>query len=72
MALFIFFAAAAGARIVASHFVAFDHLFIAAVGGAVTTHHLQLSHFLFLLALDVFGEVLDGSLGDGPLLLVNG
>src|SRR6266404_7755249 len=69
VALLVLFAAAAGAGVVAADFVAFDHLLVAAVGGAVAADHLQFGQFLFLLALDVAGEVLDGGLSYCALLL---
>src|SRR5690242_10325924 len=69
VALLILFAATARAGVVTADFVAFDHLLITAVRAAIAADHLQFRQFLFLLALDVASEVLDGSLGDGALLL---
>src|SRR5581483_12502974 len=71
MTLFIFFAAAAGAGIVAAYLVALDHLLVSG-GTAVAAHELQLSHFLFFLTLDILGEILDRGLGCLPLPLLFG
>src|SRR5690242_2171464 len=68
MALFVFLAAAARARIVAAYFVAFDHLLVARAA-AVAAHKLQLGQFLVLLPLNIAGEILDTGLRRGFLLL---
>src|SRR5690242_21917185 len=67
MTLLVFLAAAAGARIVAADFVALDDLLVRR-GAAVSADELQCGQLLFLLSLEVSGEVLDSRLG-GLLLL---
>src|SRR5450432_4585120 len=66
MALFVFLAAAAGARVVTADFLASLHRTGAR---AIVAAELYLRQFPFLLALDVAGEILHGGLGGQARLL---
>src|SRR5260370_11903837 len=68
MALFVFLSASTGARIVAADLAVVDRLLVA-VARIVSPYKLQLGQFLFLLALNIAGEILDRGLRRRPLLL---